>query len=492
MKVLRRRASAQSLSRRAALFAVAIAAAPCAAFLFLAVWRRLNFDESLALRAGLLELDHANAAPAFVMPWTLLMGALGRAVDDPGCVFTAARLATAGLVLGAAILSFARVGLAGARLGFAMVLTVQQGAFLAHGLEFRYDAAILIGVLVLSAAVAAADRPWPSIAGVAVAWLAVHHLKGLFFAVLLGAWCVAEFRGSPRNLRRFLVGSAVVAVCWVATLSVLGLHMRWLTTLRHFWQLSQGVARVPIANSLGSIVMYDLAWWLIVTLALLSMSRELSRRSVRAEERALLVPAAVALGFVVAHPHAWAYMLAVPAPLLAGLVSQRFPSVGARPNAALAWFAVMCLGLAAQIALTGRGPLTPWRVALRAPIAPVVKALRDLRATARPGEAVLDPSGLAYFLRPCTLEWYVDGLFAQRVSQARWMTELSEGAPPECIWVLDTYRLQAIPLAARLDLRSNFRFFGSGLGLRFPDPAGVHRAGLAAMETGGPLTSYWY
>ncbi len=64
-----------------------------ALFVGLALTRRLNFDEALALRAGWLDLAHIPAEPAFLMPWTLFAGAVGHRspIRERSCVSFAGR-----------------------------------------------------------------------------------------------------------------------------------------------------------------------------------------------------------------------------------------------------------------------------------------------------------------------------------------------------------------------------------------------------------------
>lgn len=483
--------SAHVRNRRSGRLALGVAGALAAGFVLLAPWRRLNFDEALALRAGMLELSRADTAPAFVMPWTLLIGALGRTIDDPGLLFATARLVTVLAVLGALLAAFTRSGLSAERLGAAIAVTLIQGAFVSHGFEFRYDAAVLLGVLGLTAALADPEDPRPWLAGVALGWLGLHHVKGLFFAGLLGLWCLLALRRRQGGMIRCAAGIGGVLALWLGLLSALGLSARWLGTLSEFGALSREVTRMPVSGSLGPVVARDLAWWLLVTGGLFATMWQARHGGLRSGERALLIPAAVALLFVVVHPHAWAYMLALPAPFLAGLVALRWPENGLRSRVARGWLAVVALGLMVQAGPLRRSPLAPWRSALAAPAAPVVESLRALRAVALPGERVLDPSGLVYFLPPCTREWYVDGLFAERVEKGTWMTELSAGVPPGCTWVAGTYRLQGVPPAALAGVRNDFRFFPSGVGLRYPDPAGARRSSLEPLAIEAALNNYW-
>ena len=81
------------------------------------------------------------------------------------------------------------------------------------------------------------------------------------------------------------------------------------------------------------------------------------------------------------------------------------------------WCAAAGLALVVQVVATSESPVAAWRRGFAAPRAPEVEALRRLRAEARSDEGVLDPSGVAYFLPPCTREWYTDTLFAERAER---------------------------------------------------------------------------
>lgn len=80
------------------------------------------------------------------MPTVLFLGRLARHLPDPGTLFMLARLAASISVLGA--LAWVLLSAAPARTaGLAAVLTLSQGTFVAHALEFRYDWAILVAWL---------------------------------------------------------------------------------------------------------------------------------------------------------------------------------------------------------------------------------------------------------------------------------------------------------------------------------------------------------
>lgn len=460
------------------------------AFVALAATRRLNFDEALALRAGGLELSGADAAPAFVMPWTLALGALARGLGDPGAVFLVARLVATLGILALLATALTALGLSGVRWALAAVLTLVQAAFAVHGLEFRYDAALLAGLLLVVVALGPRRGPHPVLAGAAVTLLALHHVKGLALAALAFVWLWLRLGELPRGRARFAAGVGVSAGAWVAILALAGLAGRWLETLREFATLASGVTRVPFAEALGATVRRDLAWWILALAGVGAALVALLRRETpdRGEQTALAL-GLPALAVVLLHPHPWPYMLALPAPFLAAVVARRFPSPRSRPRRAAVWGLLAIAALAVQ-ALAGASPLAVWREGFAAPRAPEVEALRRLRSVARPDEGVLDPSGLVYFLPPCTREWYTDTLFAERAARGEWMTELAAGVPATCVWVLNTYRLDALPPVAKGTLAREFLLTDSAVAARRAE----RRAALLSDIAGKPagrIESYW-
>jgi hypothetical protein len=449
------------------LAAAAAAVGASTAWLALAATRRLNFDESLAVRAGVLELARADAAPAFLMPWTLALGALARIVPEPGTLFLVARLATAAGVLVLLVAAARACGLRGARLAFAVAFTLAQRSFVDHGLEIRYDAALLGGLLVAAVALGDPSRLRPALAGVAIAVVGLHHLKGAVLALGVGTWAWTRLRAPPSGRRRFAAALGLALGGWLALVVALGLGERWLESARQWAALATGAHRLPLAQALGSTMLGDLAWWALVAVGLVSAALAIGRGGVAAGESAALVLACGALALVVVHPHPWSYMLALPAPLLAIVVGHRLPAPRPDRRRIASWAGVAAVALLVQAGVAERPPLAAWLEGFAAPRAPEVEALRRLRDAARPDEAVLDPTGLAYFLPPCTREWYTDTLFAER---AGWMAELASGVPEGCVWVVHTYRLSFLSPAAQQELGERYHLSESGLALRRGDP----------------------
>ena len=70
------------------------------------------------------------------------------------------------------------------------------------------------------------------------------------------------------------------------------------------------------------------------------------------------------------------------------------------------------------------------------------------------------------------------------------MLELAAGVPERCAWALNTYRLSALPPAARRELGESFDLTASALALRRGD---ARAAALAQPVPGlaGRIESFW-
>lgn len=417
--------------------ALALALASALSLLALSLTRRLNFDEPLALRAGWLALEGIDARPAFVMPWTLWLGALGHLLADPGAVILAGRLSALLLVGGAFGLAARAAGLGRLGVALAVILCVGQASFIVHGLEFRYDAAILGGLLLGLAALLRASPRADLALGAVAGWLALHHLKGAFFAAALLIIAGAA-RGRGLSLRRVGLGLGLAALTWAGLLSALGLWGAWGRSLDEFIGLA-GSGRSDPVEALLWVLRRDLGWWLLVLAGLLTLAL---RRPRPLDERILLALGLVAAGFPLLHPRPWSYMLALPAPffaLLLARVGEGLPAGRAR------WAALGVVGIAGIVQDYQGGAIwTQLRRGLRADGQEAVACMRVARAELDPGLEVFDPSGLLWFARPCVPDWYLDTLFAQGLADGSWMPELSAGLPTQCAVVVQTYRLNML------------------------------------------------
>ncbi|MGE5345339.1 MAG: hypothetical protein ACM3JH_05225 [Acidithiobacillales bacterium] len=488
-----RRSDVATPLRAGRALSIAVALSSSVAFLLAAALRRLNFDEALALRAGFLSLSHIPGEPPFAMPFTVALGALGRAVSDPGVVFLAARIAVAASVLGALHFALRRASGDAATAALAGTLTLLQATFFVHGLEFRYDAAILVAMLIaLPLLTRGGDRDL-LLVGVLSAWLSAHHLKGAVLGLALVGLAAVRARGRPSALQRVLLGVVVAAGGWIAVSAALGILPDVLKVYASFAQVAATVEiRLGPWQALSDTFRRDAIWWLV---ALGAVGATLYRFRGRTLDEEVAFPdlwalalGAVSLGVLPLHPHPWPYMLAVPAPFLSFLAARRFLEIPSLRGRLVAGAAVAALFTVE--AFTRSSPVPAFVASFTERREAEVANLRLLRRVARPGDRVVDPSGLAYFLPPCTTQWYIDSLFREGARKGTWMGEMAFFDPAACPLLLETYRLNMLPFKARDRLARNYVVVSGAVGLWVGDHR-VREAASWPSLPAGPLDSFW-
>jgi|GEM_PF-3528548 len=113
----------------------------------------------------------------------------------------------------------------------------------------------------------------------------------------------------------------------------------------------------------------------------------------------------------------------------------------------VAWQQTMVLSL--LLVALGAGPYFATFWGLRqVPMERQVASLRLLKEVLRPDDRIIDPSGLAYFVRPALAFWYSDSLFRQRYQEAVASVVDLKGADAASL-ALQTYRLQWLPAELR-------------------------------------------
>jgi hypothetical protein len=442
-----------------------------AVFVSAAATRRLNFDESLALRAGWLLWERVPASPPFAMPATLLLGALAGTFADPATVFLVARLLTVAAVAAAGLLACRLAAVPPWEALLAGSLTLVNAAFFVHGLEFRYDAALLAGLLAAYGLLVRARPGDLLLLGAAVAWLAEHHVKGLFFAAGLYVFALVRVGTDRPRLLRLHAGLAAGLAAWGLAVAALGFSGPVLDVYGFWSSLGSGATGRDLRSALEAF-RRDGAFWLAAgsSAAWVFFGPARPRAADLRESRVFWAAAfsVLTLVFLGVHPHPWPYMLALPAPF-AALVSAHAAGALWRRGPALALTAALS-AVALQPLVSGTSIVTALSTTFESSRRPQERVLAILRSLARPGDRVLDPTGLAYFLRPCTAEWYVDGLLRPRARAGLWMTDLTPRSLAGCAWVVESDRLRMVPETAGRAVEERYRVVAGGLGLDRGDP----------------------
>jgi hypothetical protein len=491
------RGCAPSLALRLPLYGLVLLTAA------VALLRRLNFDEALALRAGWLLAEGIPAEPNFYMPFTLAVGTAAHWIQDPGTLFLGLRLFCLFTVLGALAWGFFESGLGRGTVLLAMLLVLGHWSFLGHAFEFRYDWAILVGLALAYGALVRREEARYALLGALVAWLAAHHLKGVYFGALVYGAALLRMAFWDGFRRRALLALHLTAVgvvaAWVLISAATGHWQELVGVYREFFQVATGSEKVWPWVALRPALLRDIAWWLAVAAALTGLGATFLRAPgrPRLDLSMAFLFALGSAGFWFLHPHPWPYMIALPVPFLALLLAEGIDRLYRHyaERRAVAW-GILSAGALVLITLQmglGYLPGGGYLAALASPMDDQVATLRALRKEARPGDRVLDPSGLVYFLPPVTSQWYLDALFAERARQGLWMTgEEIPDAPGQ--WALLTYRLEALPASLNRQARLQFVPVGGGLALSRSDPRINPPSGEAPLQlplAHSRLESFW-
>jgi hypothetical protein len=399
--------------------------------------RRPNFDEWLVLRSGWLMASHEPSNLHFLMPWTWMAGQLGSHIQSATALIATLRLMTTLAVLTTLWWALREQHRSRNQALQAYVLTLSCGAFIGHGIEFRYDAVVLWSWLA-AWGLLACPTPTKFVAlGALIVVLALHQTKGAFFAVsLLAVTWLSARQSCPAIWRRLLMGALIPAMAWCWLLTDQGLLLEQLAVYAQFAGLRAELGG-PTWTDLMAQLQNDAWWWLLMAAsAALSISRWHRDRSLHITLLLGLTPAM----FMVLHPRPWPYMLAPCIPFIASLSVASLNSLTLQePRKRLHAYglAVACLGLAV---FSVQNHLHALQASGRSDL----KALDLLRAVQTPHDRVLDPSGAAYFIKPIAPDWYLDGLFRHRLAQEAWQPAPANSPELPSI-VVRTYRLDWIP-----------------------------------------------
>lgn len=464
-------------------FIFLLAALLTAAFLAAAALRALNSDEQLALHSGWLQIEGIKSLPPFVMPTTLLWGLAAHWIVDPELLFTTLRMFCSVSVLLCFIFTLRRANFSKQEIALALICTLTQCMFITHGLEFRYDWALLIGLLLIYGYMAQPERvvegvpasegsvhpPAKSalIIGVLCSWLAAHHIKGTLLCLLLLGFCIVHFYKERRFLAWIGVGFVATTAGWWAILFLSHQASDARAMYTFFWHLSSVNTHIPFWQSLKDPFLRDLFWWISVSGIVLAGAFHAGNFT--QQERWSLAFAAAALLLAFVHPHAWPYMLALPAPFFAMVVARRVMSLLTNPKSLFLTILLILLAGVAQWLCGREFPASAYSRSLQFQRAPQVQTLRQLSKVMRDTDCVYDPSGLAYATRPCTEDWYLDTMMKPLVEGGRWMNDAAKSLQDPNAIVLNTYQIRMAPAAVKELIHDQFRIGPGGVALHTGD-----------------------
>ena len=404
---------------------IAMAVALTSLMIIQSVMRRLNFDEWLILRAGWLITSQEPSNLHFLMPWTWLAGHMDQLLPSAPILVTVVRLMTAATILTTLAWALKAHHRSWHDALHAYLLTLSCGAFIAHGIEFRYDAVVLCAWM---AAWGALAHPTPGrlrIVGALIVVLALHQTKGLLYAAALTliTWAINN-RQEPKSWRQVLIGALMAAVPWFSLLLAQGLLDEQVAVYAQFARLRTELG-APAWTELLAQLRNDTYWWaLAATATAMAIRRQILGSALHITSIMAIPP----IAFILVHPHPWPYMLVPCIPLLSSLC---ITALATRPKTFTMFAACLTLAVFAM----------PHHIhALQADGRDDLQLLAQLRAVQTSDDRVLDPSGAAYFIKPATPYWYLDGLFRHRLAQGTWhpAPENPESLPQ---FVLRSYRL---------------------------------------------------
>lgn len=442
----------------------------CTLFLLCAIVRRLNFDESLALHAGWLQVEGVPALPPFLMPTTLLWGAFSHWVHDPGSVFTLLRLFCSITVLATFLWALKQGQFSIQETALCLILALLQGTFIVHALEFRYDWALLVGMLLVYGFLLRADSVAAFSLGVVTAFLASHHIKGVVLAACVIVLCGWRFHKQRKLLALSVFGMLGGFALWWIPLWITHQAGNAWSTYVFFQKLSASSDKVPFWQSLGPAFVRDFSWWIFVFVLLLWNIRHHEKSEMKIADRMALVLGLATLVLVILHPHAWPYMLALPAPFLSIAAGRCIIRMLRTPENGRKLLVVVAAAVVLHFLVGKEFPGSAYWRSFHAPRSEQLQTLHQLAKIIQPQDCVFDPSGMTYDSRPCTREWYLDTLLLAPVRQGQWMTDAAGTLSTVRAIVVNSYRIGMAPMEAQKVIFRRFRLGPGGIAIPQNDP----------------------
>lgn len=403
----------------------------------------------MALRSGWLGWAHVDAVPVLWSPWTATLGTFAHVFRDPGTALGASR-ALAFVLLAAGLLFRTRRLRVESRV-LVLLVALSFDCVVAHLFEFRYDTALLVLTLLFEARLVQGERPLGFEAGVWLGLILTHQAKGLVLGGGLFVLALASRRTRP-ELLRVVVAAVAVVTLWLGVSTLVGMNGAIFEGLRLYSALAtdaprDGRAFIEVLPALVGLLT------LIAVASVLVLRRDAAPQATTTSSttparapalRWFIVRGAafVFLAITLIHPYSYAYHFTPVLLLLSIAFVERLEELA--PSKILGVAALVPVAWLAAFCFFGRGPIPSVERVTTPSLDATISTLRLVRTAEQPGDRALDPSGLLYFLPPCSRQWYADVLFEKWIEQRGWM---NEPLTLPCQWTVRTSRLERVPRA---------------------------------------------
>ena len=257
-----------------------------------------------------------------------------------------------------------------------------------------------------------------------------------------------------------------------------------------FFKIGTNSTKVWPFVALAETVSRDPLWWLLVIYLSLRHLIQVHRSGWQGSRITLITLAFTAgpILFLFAHPHPWPYHMIYLVPFLVALATPELARLmDLYPGRKI--FMATAILILCQVVWGGRWFAPTYLDNLTTRWENQVKTLRALKANIKPGDTVLDPSGLAYFIPPSHPDWLTGTLVQEQIKAGLFMKGLAATIPENTTWLLLTYRLQWLPKPAINKLKSNYRHLGGAIALRNSDSR-LQKESFAQLPY-NHLQNYW-
>lgn len=446
--------------------------------------RRLNFDEWLVLRSAWLIFNQEANNLHFLMPWTWLTGQLIQNTHDVTTPIRLSRVIVVTLTLFTLWTALRSNHKCTATALRAYVLTLSCGAFVAHAVEFRYDAVIICAWL--SAWGLSTELTTKRLVGIGVliAILTLHHMKGLFFAIALTVYIMALTKNNARKAwRAIFIGATLPLAAWVIIISNNNLLQEQFDIYFQFAKIGTETQTIPLWDALWPRIKVDIFWWIIV-IAASAWAIIIDRKNPTV--RRTFFFATVPIFFIFLHPRPWDYMLTPVIPMLASLSTTY---LGESKKGNISSMKGLTLQRGALILTTALGLLTHIH-ALKATGGSDLNALSLIAKIKNDHDTVLDPVGAVYFIKPVSPDWYLDGLFRSQLTNSKW-DPTGQTKNINASIIVDSYRLRWLPEDKKNKIVQNYENICQWIWLKKDDPRKTTLTNQCPKNESNTLKNYW-